>query len=155
MYALPKVNFFDALKQCLTKYATFKGRTRRSEYWFFMLVVNFITVFFLTLFLLYLFGVAGRRRYYYNYYNYDHYYYDYYYNYNEEATLALGILLAIHIVFIALPTLAATVRRLHDINKSGWYYLMILIPIAGPFIVLVYLCTASVDEGNTYGEVTK
>ena len=54
MYALPKVEFLTAVKNCLKNYINFKGRIRRSEYWFFLLPVNFITVLFLTLFLLYL-----------------------------------------------------------------------------------------------------
>lgn len=52
---------------------------------------------------------------------------------------------------IIVPSIALIVRRLHDINKSGWYYFMILIPIAGPIIVLVYLLTDRV-EPNNFGE---
>ena len=43
-----------------------------------------------------------------------------------------------------IPGLSICVRRLHDIGKSGWYYLMILIPVAGPIIILIYLVTPSV-----------
>ena len=49
------------------------------------------------------------------------------------------------------PSIAIVVRRLHDINKSGWYYLMALIPLAGPIIVLVYLLTDR-KEPNQFGE---
>lgn len=49
------------------------------------------------------------------------------------------------------PGLALIARRMHDINKSGWAFLMILIPIAGPIIVLVYLLKDRV-EPNNYGE---
>lgn len=45
-----------------------------------------------------------------------------------------------------IPGLSICIRRLHDIGKSGWYYLMILIPIAGPIIILIYLVTPSVNS---------
>ena len=44
------------------------------------------------------------------------------------------------------------IRIFHDINKSGWNYLLVLILIVGFIIVLVYLCTASVNENNKYTE---
>ena len=49
------------------------------------------------------------------------------------------------------PGIAISVRRMHDIGKSGWYLLMGLIPLAGPIILLVYLCTASQTEANQWG----
>ena len=52
---------------------------------------------------------------------------------------------------LVVPGLALTVRRLHDIGKSGWFYLMLLIPLAGPIIFLVYLCTASKPGANQWG----
>ncbi len=50
-----------------------------------------------------------------------------------------------------LPSLAIAFRRLHDIGKSGWWYLMLLIPIAGPIILLVYYCTDSQNCDNQWG----
>ena len=52
---------------------------------------------------------------------------------------------------IAVPSVALSIRRLHDIGKSGWYLLMSLIPLAGPIIILVYDCTASQPEANQWG----
>ena len=150
MYALPKTNFFDAIKSSIIKYATFKGRTRRSEYWFFMLAVNVVTVLFLTLFLLYLSGVIGRK-YYYSYY----YYYSYGHYYNDDAILALGILLGIHISFITLPTLAATARRLHDSGKPGEMMLIGFVPFFGGLTLLIFLCSDSDKEDNEYGPSPK
>ena len=150
MYALPKTNFFDAIKSSIIKYATFKGRTRRSEYWFFMLAVNVVTVLFLTLFLLYLSGVIGRK-YYYSYY----YYYSYGHYYNDDAILALGILLGIHISFITLPTLAATARRLHDSGKPGEMMFIGFVPFFGGLTLLIFLCSDSDKEDNEYGPSPK
>ena len=49
------------------------------------------------------------------------------------------------------PGIALSIRRMHDIGKSGWYLLMGLIPLVGPIILLVYACTASHPEANQWG----
>jgi uncharacterized membrane protein YhaH (DUF805 family) len=41
---------------------------------------------------------------------------------------------------LAIPNLAVAVRRLHDTNRSGWWYLISLIPIAGPIASIVFWC---------------
>lgn len=65
----------------------------------------------------------------------------------------LGVTLSsAYAVITLVPTLALITRRLHDINKSGWSYLLILIPLVGWIIVLVFLCTDSVNENNKYNE---
>jgi uncharacterized membrane protein YhaH (DUF805 family) len=52
---------------------------------------------------------------------------------------------------IALPSLGALVRRLHDTGRSGSYYWMSLIPIVGPILLLVALCEAPAQGPNQYG----
>ena len=54
-------------------------------------------------------------------------------------------------LILVVPGCALAIRRFHDIGKSGWYYLLGLIPLAGPIILLVYLCTASKTEDNQWG----
>ena len=50
-----------------------------------------------------------------------------------------------------IPTLALTVRRLHDTGRSGWYYLFIIIPVAGLFIMIYFLTSPSMyPQGNRY-----
>ena len=49
------------------------------------------------------------------------------------------------------PTLAVAVRRLHDIGKSGWYYLFALIPLVGSIILLVWFVKDSEPGDNVYG----
>ena len=65
------------------------------------------------------------------------------------------ILLTIHIAFITLPTLSATVRRLHDIGKSGCYIFVGLVPFFGGLTLLVFLCRDSMPEANEFGPPTK
>ena len=65
----------------------------------------------------------------------------------------LIVLAYIYEVLVIIPGLSVAIRRLHDINKSGWNYLWILVPIAGPILLIIYYCTASVNENNKYGEI--
>jgi len=68
--------------------------------------------------------------------------------------LTFGILYIVSIVYglaVFIPSLAVGVRRLHDVGKSGWYLLIILIPIAGPIWFLVLMCTDSQPGDNQYG----
>lgn len=53
------------------------------------------------------------------------------------------------------PSLAVAVRRLHDTNKSGWYYLIGLIPLVGPILLLVWFFTDGNRFTNNYGEDPK
>lgn len=59
----------------------------------------------------------------------------------------------IYSIAILVPSLAMSIRRMHDINKSGWVILLSLIPLVGGIIVLVFHCLPSVNEDNNYGEV--
>jgi uncharacterized membrane protein YhaH (DUF805 family) len=62
----------------------------------------------------------------------------------------LGFISTAYSLILFLPSLAVTVRRLHDINKSGLWVLFILVPIIGFIFLVVYLCTNS-KEDNKYG----
>ncbi len=50
-----------------------------------------------------------------------------------------------------LPSLALAVRRLHDIGRSGWWYLMIFVPVIGWIVLIVFFCTATQEEPNQWG----
>lgn len=52
---------------------------------------------------------------------------------------------------LTLPMLAVFVRRMHDIGKSGWYWLLNLIPIIGKIVLLVFLCKKGTPNTNEYG----
>lgn len=54
-------------------------------------------------------------------------------------------------IAVLLPSLGLGVRRLHDTGKSGWLYLIALIPLIGPIILLVWFCTDSQPGSNEYG----
>ena len=66
------------------------------------------------------------------------------------------VLARLNLVYISLllciPTIAVCWRRLHDINKSGKYYFLGLIPVIGTIWLIILLCKKGNPEPNTYGE---
>jgi len=113
--------FLDAL----AKYAVFTGRSRRSQYWFFVLFTFLIGV---ALFAagMYVAKITG-----------------------GPPTLA-EYLLDFFSLLIFLPSLAVSVRRLHDIGMNGWWVLLNLVPLVG-LVLLVLFCQDSQAGNNRYG----
>ena len=109
----------------LKRYADFKGRSRRKEYWMFLLGV-FIVSFVLAL----IQTVLGL---------------------NSEGGFASDPLFLILLVAIIVPSLAVQVRRFHDQDKSGWFILLGLIPFVGSLIVLVFMCLEGTRGENRFG----
>ncbi|MCB8840746.1 DUF805 domain-containing protein [Aurantimonas sp. VKM B-3413] len=87
--------------------------------------------------------------------------------YAQLAILLIGIVLAIFETFAwpgsdqpvdqifglvtLIPSLSISVRRLHDIGKSGWNYLLLLIPVVGAIILIVFFCRRSDERPNRFG----
>lgn len=72
----------------------------------------------------------------------------------EELTGIL-FLYAVYSLALLLPSLAISVRRLHDTGRSGWWVWIGLIPIIGSIILLVFLCQDSKENQNKFGENPK
>lgn len=73
-----------------------------------------------------------------------------------DAALGLNsILLFVVVLALALPTIAVTVRRLHDTDRSGWWFLIALIPLVGPIVLLVFCVMDSTPGPNQYGPSPK
>lgn len=125
---LPMVSFGEAVSKAFSNYANFSGRARRSEFWWF-----------------YLFNILA----------------------SIAAILldnALGITFDMSLqgpisllvgLFLLLPNLGLAIRRLHDVGKSGWWWLIGLIPIVGPIVLLVYFASDSEPNDNQYGPSSK
>ncbi len=64
-----------------------------------------------------------------------------------------GALSGLYSLAVLVPSIAVGVRRLHDIGKSGWNYLMVLIPIAGPIILLIWFIKDGDPAENAFGPV--
>jgi uncharacterized membrane protein YhaH (DUF805 family) len=122
---------FDIYKSVLTKkYADFTGRARRAEYWWFVLI-NFVVIFSLVVLIIILAGS------------------------DDSLTGLGGIVYAVYALGVIVPSLAVTVRRLHDTGKSGWMLLIGLIPFVGPIILLVFYFTDGEPGANQYGPSPK
>tara|TARA_B100001173_G_C15913817_1_gene515311 strand:- start:376 stop:780 length:405 start_codon:yes stop_codon:yes gene_type:complete len=124
--------------KCIKKYIVFKGRASRTEFWNFML---FWVIF-------YVFVVAIDKILGGNYVNFKEFPFS---NYIPLAKLfeEVGLLTLMYRPLTLLPSLAAISRRLHDINKSGWWCLTCVTPF---IIILIFFLCKKGDEGtNRYG----
>ncbi|MEU9997461.1 DUF805 domain-containing protein [Streptomyces sp. NPDC050848] len=61
------------------------------------------------------------------------------------------LLYAVYALAVFLPGLGVLVRRLHDTGRSGWWFLIILIPLVGAIILIVFLATEGNQTDNAYG----
>ena len=110
--------------QVLKKYAEFNGRSRRKEYWMFVLF-NIIFAF-IAVALDYAFGTT-------------------------YGDFGYGIVYTLYALAVLIPGLAVTVRRLHDVGKSGWMILVGFIPIVGAIWLIILTVTDSQPGENEYG----
>ena len=104
----------------LKKYAEFSGRSRRSEYWFFILFYILIAIA-----LAFVDGAMG-------------------------AATGFGVLSGIFALAMFIPSLAVTVRRLHDTDRSGWWILIGFIPLIGTIVMFVFMVLDSTGP-NRFG----
>lgn len=125
------MGMFEAYKTCITKYATFQGRARRSEYWYFTLCNVLIYIFL---------GVLAST---------------------SVISFSLGVLnvssalLIVYELFILLPSISVMVRRLHDTSHSGGFAFLSLVPLVGVIILFIWYCEDSYPGTNQYGENPK
>ena len=121
------------LKTITKNYANFSDRARRKEFWAF--AVCFLLIFTALLF-------VGLKL-------------------DKAMPLPIQIenvqlriwwvLTGVFTLWMLIPFLAVSVRRLHDAYKSGWYLLLLFIPIVGWFILLVFCCKESYWTDNRWG----
>ncbi|AWR21713.1 DUF805 domain-containing protein [Aurantimicrobium photophilum] len=72
-----------------------------------------------------------------------------------DSSNIFGIVGTIAALALFLPSLAFSVRRLHDINKSGWFVLFALIPLVGWIFLLVWYVKDSDADANRFGASPK
>ena len=107
----------------MRKYATFSGRARRAEYWWFalgyLIVLTVASV---------IDGVLG-----------------------TGLGMGIGILYVVVVLAVFIPSLSVTVRRLHDLDKSGWWMLLTFVPLIGAIVLLIWFCTQGTAGPNRFG----
>ena len=118
--------------KALRNYTGFTGRSTRSEYWYFALF-NFI----FAIAAMIVDNVLGTRI------TTD--------TINGAFGLPYGYVYLLYALAVIIPGLAVAVRRLHDVNKSGWFLLIAIIPIVGIIWLLVLMVTDSDPGENKYG----
>jgi uncharacterized membrane protein YhaH (DUF805 family) len=125
------MSFGAAIKSYFKNYVNFKGRARRSEYWFAVLFTVLVSI-----------GVSiiapGHQ--------------EFVFGQSTNQPSALSQLWSLATL---LPSLAIVWRRLHDAGKSGTYFFFILIPIAGVIMLLIQLTKDSEDGENQFGAKVK
>lgn len=120
-------------KGCVTSgYMRFGGRARRKEYWGFVLFF-LLTTLALTAIAGIVDGVLG--------------------NLDRDEPIFTVVVPVLFVLSMILPSLAVTVRRVHDIGLSGWFVLLGLIPTVGNLIILVFALIPSQGKANRWGEV--
>ncbi|AGH50805.1 MULTISPECIES: DUF805 domain-containing protein [Sphingomonadales] len=124
----------------LKRYAQFSGRARRKEYWMFVLLL--VIVYFVAMALDTALGLGGSMT-----------------RYADTAPGAAsvgfysngGVLTIISMLALFLPSLAVAVRRLHDIDKSGWWVLIGIVPLIGSIVLIVFYCLDGTKGPNRFG----
>lgn len=112
--------YLDVLKN----YATFGGRARRKEFWFFTLFNVLISIG-LTI----IDGITGLL----------------------NAAIGIGVLSGLYSLAVLIPSIAVTARRLHDTDRSGWWILIAFLPIIGAIVLLVFMVLEGTSGDNQYG----
>jgi uncharacterized membrane protein YhaH (DUF805 family) len=111
----------------LKKYAVFDGRARRAEYWYFVLF-NLIAQTILSI----LDTLIGKA-----------------------ASMDIGVLVGLYSLAVFVPSLALSVRRLHDTGHSAWWLLIGLVPFVGAIVLLVFVLQDSQPGTNQFGPSPK
>ena len=123
------MSFTDAVQNVLmNNYVYWGGRASRSEYWWFFLFTIILQFIALAIDIV----VLG---------------------YDMMDPGAIQIVGTIAGLALFLPSLCVLVRRLHDLGKSGWWFLIALIPFLGIIVLLVFMVTEGEQLPNQYGEV--
>lgn len=114
--------------EALRKYATFTGRARRKEYWFFQLFVLLVVM---------VLSLADRML-----------------GVLDEES-GIGLLSGLFSLAMFIPSLAVSIRRLHDTDRTGWWALLYFVPLLGFLVLLVFFLQDGTRGTNRYGEDPK
>src|ERR687893_2971680 len=109
--------------EALKKYAVFSGRSRRKEYWYFVLFSVIVSLVLSAIDAL--LGISSSTN--------------------------VGLLGGIYGLAIIVPSIAVSVRRLHDIDRTGWWILINLVPIVGSIVLLVFYVLDGTPGQNRFG----
>jgi uncharacterized membrane protein YhaH (DUF805 family) len=115
------MGFGEAISSGFSNYVNFSGRTQRSGYWFWTLFVCILSV------------VASIL------------------DMVVAAAIGFSFVSVLLLLAIFIPGVAVSVRRMHDLDKSGWWLLIAFIPIIGAIMLLIWFCSAGTPGVNRFG----
>lgn len=118
------MNFVEAVTSVYSKYVQFSGRARRSEYWWWFL--------FQVIAGLVLAALEASM--------------------GSAQSFGGGPISLIWSLINLLPGISVGVRRLHDLDKSGWWLLIALVPLVGAILLIVWFASEGTRQGNQYGD---
>jgi uncharacterized membrane protein YhaH (DUF805 family) len=133
------MTFTEAVRSCLSQYAGFQGRAPRSEFWWFTLFYLLVDVAVIALGGMLMSGTIVSMQG-----NVDQ-------SVSWYVMTAPNWLMIIAHLALFLPTLAVTVRRLHDVGRTGWWILVSFVPLFGLLLLLFWWVQPSQQEPNVYG----
>lgn len=136
----PMMGPIESIKTCYQKFFTYKGRARRSEFWWFWLFCNALSAVPVVMILN---AMEEMSQYYY---------------YTPDSIITKLFFWGFLTLLISVPLFFATIRRLHDIDYSGWWLLIVFIPVIGTIVWLGLLFLEALDgtaEDNKYGPSPK
>ncbi len=126
------MTFKESVSTCFNKYVTFSGRAQRSELWWFVVFVmagSAVAGWLDTA----IFGqnvmMVG----------------------DMSFAYTVGVLGTIFSLATLLPSIAVYVRRPHDLDKSGWWILIGIIPLVGIIILIVWFASKGTEGDNRFG----
>lgn len=117
------MGFGAAVSACFSKYITFSGRARRAEYWYWTLFVLLVNVAAVVLQVM------------------------------VPHHPAIALLTPAVYMVLLLPGFAVLVRRLHDTDHSGWWFLLPF-TVIGAIVLLVWMCQEGTKATNRFGPRT-
>lgn len=120
----------DAVKTVFGKYAVFSGRARRSEYWWWVLFVAIVSIATQIIDGAVLAPALGLQA------------------FQEDAGRPLTMIFSLGIL---LPGLGVSVRRMHDIDRSGWWLLIAFVPVLGILLVIYWFVQIGTTGANRFG----
>ena len=114
----------EAVRTVFGKYADFNGRARRQEYWWFTLFSLIISL---------VLNILTRAM------------------AGSSLAMIFAVIAMIYGLGVLIPSIAVGVRRLHDMDKSGWWLLIAFVPIVGGLLLLYWFVQRGTVGPNQYG----
>lgn len=126
------MDFMTSVRTVFSKYADFKGRAQRSEFWWWVLAIWIISIA-LSMVDSALFGTVQT------------------YDSGFSMSTNTPILSGLFSLAVLIPNLAVGARRLHDTDRSGWWLLIGLIPLIGFIVLIVFFASKGTPGDNRFG----